>query len=105
LVINGLRCAGYRVTEGDAVSIVWTTGDAAYRDVFDTQMQIVPVDDPGTKRIRSLLARYGYPVMTQEVEDDGTYRVEVWSLVRQRVADSLFAIPAGFRKTTTPGMR
>jgi len=104
-VIGGLRCTGYRVTDQDDVSIVWTTSDPAFRDLFETQMRIVPDDDAGVKRIRSLLARYGYPVMTQEVEQDGRYRVEVWSLERQRLADSLFTIPAGFTKKTVPGMR
>ena len=104
-VIGGLRCTGYRVTEGDDVSIMWTTSDVAFRDVFDTQMRIVPDDDAGVKRIRSLFARYGYPVMTQEVEEDGSYRVELWSLERRRLADSLFTIPAGFTKKTVPGMR
>lgn len=103
-VIGGLRCTGYRVTDGDDVSIMWTTSDPAFRDVFQTQMRMVP-DDPGVIRVRSLLARYGYPVMTQEVKQDGSYRVEVWSLEPRRQADSLFAIPAGFRKKTVPGMR
>ncbi len=104
-VIGGLRCTGYRVTDEDEVSIMWTTSDPAFRDVFETQMKIVSDDDAGVKRIRSLLARYGYPVMTQQVEEDGSYRVEVSSLERRPQADSLFAIPAGFRKTTGPGMR
>ncbi len=104
-VIGGLRCTGYRVTEADGVSIVWTTTDPAFRNMFQTQMRIADDDDAGVKRIRSLFARYGYPVMTQQVEEDGSYRVELWSLEQRRQPDSLFAIPAGFRKTTVPGMR
>jgi len=104
-VIGGLRCTGYRITDQDEVSIVWTTNDPAFRDLFETQMRILPDDDTGVKRIRSLFARYGYPVMTQEVEQDGSYRVELWSLEPRRLADSLFTIPAGFSKKTAPGMR
>ncbi|MGH7645754.1 MAG: DUF4412 domain-containing protein, partial [Gemmatimonadales bacterium] len=98
-VIGGLRCTGYRVTDGDEVSLAWTTSDPAFRDLFQTQMRMFPDDDRGATRVRSLLARYGYPVMMQHVEEDGSYRVEVWSLERRRLADSLFTILTGFRET------
>jgi len=102
-VIGTLRCTGYRVTEGEDVSIAWMTSDPAFKQLFEAYMQMAGDDDPSVGRARALLARYGYPVMTQRLDEDGDYRVEVWSLERRPMADSLFAIPAGFTKQAVPG--
>jgi hypothetical protein len=102
-VIGNLRCTGYRITEGDDVSIAWMTSDPAFKQLFEAYMQMAGDDDPSVGRARALLARYGYPVMTQRLDEDGDYRAEVWSLERRPMADSLFAIPPGFTRKTMPG--
>jgi len=40
--------------------------------------------------------------MTQEFDPEGGYRLEIWSLDRKSLPDSLFAIPAGFTKLRLP---
>jgi hypothetical protein len=103
-VINGLRCTGYRVTQGDQVSRVWTTDDAALRQLMNGFLSMAGQDnDEGVQGIRALVAKYGAAVMTQEFDEEGGYRIEVWSLERKTLPDSLFAIPAGFSKMQMPG--
>src|SRR5574341_278280 len=38
--INGLRCTGYRVTQGDVLSHVWTTEDPALRSMVTNQLRL-----------------------------------------------------------------
>jgi hypothetical protein len=102
-VINGLRCTGYRVTQGEQVSRVWTTDDAALRQLVTGWLNMAGDDDESGQQVRALIARYGAPVMTQEFDEDGGYRVEVWSVERKALPDSLFVPPAGFTKLRTPG--
>jgi hypothetical protein len=102
-VIGGLQCTGYRVTEGDVVSHVWTTSDPAFRELVMSWLKMANEEDEAVQQTRALLARYGAPVMTQEFDEDGGYRIEVWSLERRSLPDALFAVPAGFTKLATPG--
>ena len=55
------------------------------------------------QQARAIISRYGAPVMTQEFDEEGGYRIEVWTLERRSLPDSLFAIPAGFTKLRMPG--
>ena len=102
-VINGLRCTGYRVTQGDQVMRVWTTDDAAAKSVLTNQLRMAGEESGGAQSARAMLARYGAPVMTQTFDEEGNYSVEVWSFERKPLPDSLFAIPAGFTKLRNPG--
>jgi len=102
-VINGLRCTGYRVTQGDQVSRIWTTDDAALRQLMNGFLSMAGQEDEGAQGSRALVAKYGAAVMTQEFDEEGGYRVEVWSLERKSLPDSLFAVPAGFSKMAVPG--
>jgi Domain of unknown function (DUF4412) len=104
-VINGLRCTGYRVTQGEQVSRVWTTSDPLLKGLMLDQLRMAggDDDDPAVSKTRALLTRYGAPVMSQELDDEGGFRVELWSLERQSLPDSLFAVPAGFSKLAMPG--
>lgn len=102
-VINGLPCTGYRVTEGEQVSHVWTTDDAALRQLVTSWLKMAGDDDENVHQIRSIIARYGAPVMTQEFDEEGGYRVEIWSVERRSLSDSLFVVPVGFTKMRTPG--
>lgn len=102
-VINGLRCTGYRVTQGDQVSRVWTTDDAALRQLMNGFLSMAGQEDEGVQGSRALVAKYGAAVMTQEFDEAGGYRIEVWSLERKSLPDSLFAVPAGFTKMPVPG--
>jgi hypothetical protein len=102
-MIGGTQCTGYRVTEGDAVSHVWTTNDPTFRELVMDWLRMAAEDDEAVQQARSLLARYGAAMMTQEFDEDGGYRIEVWSLERKSLADGLFAVPAGFTKLKTPG--
>lgn len=102
-LINGMRCTGYRVTQGDQVSHAWTTDDAALRQLVTGWLNMAGDDDESVRQVRALIARYGAPVMTQEFEEDGGFRVEVWSVERKSLPDSLFVLPAGFTKLRTPG--
>ena len=102
-VINGTRCTGYRVTQGDQLSHVWTTDDPSFRQLVTGWLNMAREDDPGVQQARAIIARYGAPVMTQEFDDEGGYRIEVWTLDRRRLPDSLFVVPAGFTKLRAPG--
>jgi hypothetical protein len=51
----------------------------------------------------ALLARYGAPMMTQTFDEEGGYSIEVWSLERKTLPDSLFVVPSGYTKLTSPG--
>lgn len=101
--IGGLQCTGYRVTERDAVSHVWTTGDPAFRELVLSWLRMASEEDEAVQQTRTLLGRYGAPVMTQDFDEDGGFRIEVWSLERKSLPDGLFAVPAGFTKLATPG--
>ncbi|MGH7568265.1 MAG: DUF4412 domain-containing protein [Gemmatimonadales bacterium] len=110
--INGLRCTAYRVTGGDgeAVSIIWATQDADFRSLFESQMKAFRRQGGEERggggwaaKAQAQLKKYGFPVMTQELDEDGSYSVELFVLSRVPQPDSLFVVPAGFRKVTTPG--
>jgi len=106
--INGLRCTAYRVTEGDgeAVSIIWATQDRDFRSLFESQMKAFRNQGGGggwSAKARGQLEKYGFPVLTQELDEDGSYSVELLVLTRAPQPDSLFVVPAAFRKVTTPG--
>lgn len=101
-VINGMRCTGYRVTQGDQIMRVWTTDDATAKQVFNNQLRMAGQGE-GARSSMAKLARYGAPIMTQTFDEEGNYSVEVWSFERRPLPDSLFAIPAGFTKLRTPG--
>ena len=102
-MIGGLQCTGYRVTEEGMVSHVWTTSDPVFRELVMGWLRMANEEDEAVQQTRTLLARYGAPVMTQEFDEDGGYRIEVWSLERKSLPDGLFAVPAGFTKLATPG--
>lgn len=102
-VIGGLQCTGYRITEEGTVSHVWTTSDPVFRELVMGWLRMADEEDAAVQQARSLLARYGAAMMTQEFDDDGGYRIEVWSLERKSLPDGLFAVPAGFTKLATPG--
>ncbi len=102
-MIAGLRCTGYRVTQGDMVSHVWTTEDPAFRGLMTSWLKMAGDEDAAVQQSRAVLARYGAPVMTQEFDEEGGYRVELWTLERKPQPDSLFVIPAGFTKMRMPG--
>jgi hypothetical protein len=102
-VIGGLQCTGYRVTEEGMISHVWTTSDPVFRELVMGWLRMANEDDEAVQQTRTLLARYGAAVMTQEFDEDGGYRIEVWSLERKSLSDGLFAVPAGFTKLRMPG--
>jgi hypothetical protein len=102
-VINGTPCTGYRVTQGDQLSHVWTTDDPAFRQLVTGWLNMAGEEDAGVQQARTIIGRYGAPVMTQEFDDEGGYRIEVWTLERKSLPDSLFVVPAGFTKLRTPG--
>jgi hypothetical protein len=102
-VINGVRCTGYRVRQGDQVSHVWTTTDPAYHQLMTAWLNMAGEEDAGVQQVRTLIARYGAPVMTQEFDEDGGYRIEVWTAEPKSLPDSLFVLPAGFTKLKMPG--
>jgi len=102
-VINGLRCTGYRVTQGDQIMRVWTSDDAALKALVTNQLRLAGEESEGARNSRALLARYGAPVMTQTFDEEGNYSIEVWSYEPKPLPDSLFVVPAGFTKLRTPG--
>jgi hypothetical protein len=102
-VINGLRCTGYRVTQGGQIMRVWTSDDAAAKQVFTNQLRMAGEESEGARTSMAKIARYGAPILTQTFDEEGNYSVEVWSFERKSLPDSLFAIPAGFTKLRTPG--
>ena len=101
-VINGTPCTGYRVTQGETVSHIWTTADPAWRQLVTAWFNMAGDEDANVQQARALITRYGAPVMTQEFDPNGGYRLEIWSLERKSLPDSLFTIPAGFTKMQMP---
>jgi hypothetical protein len=102
-LISGVRCTGYRVTEGEQLSHVWTTDDPSFRQLVTGWLTMAGEDDPGIQQAKAIISRYGAPVMTQEFDEDGGYRIEVWTLERRSLPESLFVVPAGFTKLRMPG--
>lgn len=101
-VIGGLRCTGYRVTEEGNVSLVWTTNDRSFRQVFEAQMRAWQLGEGGGEaKALKWFRKYGFPVMTQALDEGEGYSVEVITLTPGSQPDSLFTVPAGFKKTTT----
>lgn len=99
-VIGGLRCTGYRVTEEGNVSLVWTTNDRSFRQVFEAQMRAWQLGErDGAAKLLTWFRKYGFPVMTQAFDESEGYSVEVITLTSGSQPDSLFVVPAGFRKT------
>lgn len=99
-VIGGLRCTGYRVTEEGNVSLVWTTNDRNFRQVFEAQMRAWQLGEGGGEaKALKWFRKYGFPVMTQALDEGEGYSVEVITLTAGSQPDSLFVVPAGFRKT------
>ena len=99
-VIGGLRCTGYRVAEEGNVSLVWTTNDRNFRQVFETQMRAWQLGESGgAAKMLTWFRKYGFPVMTQALDESEGYSVEVITLTPMSQPDSLFVVPAGFRKT------
>ena len=99
-VIGGLRCTGYRVTQDGNASVVWTTTDRDFRQVFETQMRAWQLGErDGAAKLLTMFRKYGYPVMTQELDESEGYSVQVITLTPGAQPDSLFVVPAGFRKT------
>jgi hypothetical protein len=102
-VIGGLRCTGYRVTQEGTVSLVWTTNDRNFRQVFEAQMRAWQLGErDGAAKMLKWFRTYGFPVMTQALEEDEGYSVDVITLTPGTQPDSLFVVPAGFRRTN-PG--
>lgn len=102
-MISGMRCTGYRVTQGESVSQMWTTTDPTLRELMTAWAGAAGEEHGSATQGKAWLARYGAPVMSQELDDDGGFSVEIWSLERRALSDSLFALPAGFRKLDLPG--
>jgi hypothetical protein len=102
-MINGTLCTGYRVTQGEQLSHVWTTDDPAFRQLVTGWLNMAGEDDAGVQQARAIITRYGAPVMTQEFDEEGGYRIEVWIWERKSLPDSLFVVPAGFTKLRMPG--
>lgn len=101
-VIGGLKCTGYRVTQEGNVSLVWTTTDRNFRQVFEAQMRAWQLGEGGgAAKALTWFRKYGFPVMTQALDAGEGYSVEVITLTPGSQPDSLFVVPAGFRKTTT----
>ena len=101
-VINGMRCTGYKVTEGDQISHVWTTEDPDAKQLFTDQLSMTGNDNEEGQGARAMLARYGAAILTQTFDEEGNFRVELWAFERKPLPDSLFAIPAGFTKMQMP---
>ncbi|HEV8263919.1 MAG TPA: DUF4412 domain-containing protein [Gemmatimonadales bacterium] len=99
-VIGGLRCTGYRVTDEGSVSLVWTTNDRNFRQVFEDHLRAWQMGDRGEAKTLGMFRKYGFPVMTQALDESEGYSVEIITLTPRTLADSLFVVPAGFRKTT-----
>jgi uncharacterized protein DUF4412 len=101
--IGGLKCTGYRVTQDGNVSLVWTTTDRNFRLVFEAQMRAWQLGEGGgAAKALTWFRKYGFPVMTQALDEGEGYSVEVITLTAASQPDSLFVVPAGFKKTT-PG--
>jgi uncharacterized protein DUF4412 len=99
-VIGGLRCTGYRVTQEGNVSLVWTTNEGNFRQVFEAQMRTWQLGERGgAAKMLKWFRTYGFPVMTQALEEDEGYSVDVITLTPGAQPDSLFVVPAAYRKT------
>ena len=79
---------------------MWTTNDRNFRQVFETQMRAWQLgENGGAAKMLTWFRKYGFPVMTQALDESEGYSVEVITLTPMSQPDSLFVVPAGFRKT------
>jgi hypothetical protein len=112
--INGFRCEAYEVRTRDKLIWAWVTEDHpdAMR-AFERMAEGVKEMDPMAESENDpedIYLQYGLPILTQEVgmwdgELSDQYDIEeVVSIERESVPDSMFEVPAGFRKMTMQDM-
>ncbi len=111
--INGVRCTGYEVRDGEQLTWAWVTGEypEAMR-ALQRMMEGIERLSPGDEEDDSdeLFLQYGLPMLTQEVtlyngEAEGAYEIEETLAVEAGpVSDSLFEVPAGYRKMSMQDM-
>lgn len=105
--INGMQTKGYEVRIGDETAVGWVTQDQ--KDLQHTFKNLREGEEKMMSRNRgqdmqSALADSGLPVRVQKV-DQGDYHVEeLVDVQRTPMAAELFAVPAGFEKTTPQQM-
>lgn len=97
-MINGMRCTGYRVTQGDTEGQVWTTMDPTLRALMLAFTGSAGEAEHAATQGRAFLERYGAPVMSQEFDDEGGFTLTLWTLQPRTVPDSLFVLPSAFRR-------
>ena len=109
--INGMRCTAYDVETDEKMTRVWVSKDHAdvassFAQFAERMAAMAMMDDEDTDA-SMLLAKYGFPVLVQELphEVSQMYQIEeVVSIERQSVSDDMFTPPAGFRKMTMADM-
>jgi len=101
--INGMQTTAYEVRIGDDTAVGWVTQDQ--KDLQRTFKKLREGEEKMMSRnpgpgLQSALADNGLPVRVQKVERTD-YRIEeLVDVQRMPMAVELFAIPAGFEKTT-----
>lgn len=111
--LRGRRCAEYRMTDEQAITIACLTRDLAGLATLFQQLGELALEagDERGKNELAELTRHGFPVLVRELTiegDDETrsafYEIqELVTIERGTLSESLFTPPPGFRKTTLPG--
>ena len=104
--INGMTCTAYDVATDEGTTRVWVSKDnpeleESYKR-FSERMQMMNMGDEVDEEY--LVAKHGFPVLTQRLTYSMYEINEVMSVERKAVSNDLFEPPAGWRKMTMADM-
>jgi hypothetical protein len=100
-VVNGVRCAGYRIRSASEVTVAWVSdADRQLHAVFQRFADLVRKMDPTDVDPELLLAQYGFPMLSYTINGTSVQIEETLAIERGAVPDSEFALPADYQRTS-----
>ena len=98
--INGFSCVAYDVSDGEETTRVWVSNDdprltETFRRFGEANAKMSMGEEVSAE---SLVAKFGFPVLTQRLTYDMYDVNEVVSFERGAVSSDVFELPAGYRK-------
>lgn len=106
--INGFMCEQYIETTGNKTSEYWITRKISFKDVFGGYTEILKsLDAMSGEEPDSSPELYnidGFPILSVTKSENQTEKEEVLKIENKKLDDSLFTIPAGFKKVTMQDM-
>jgi hypothetical protein len=101
--INGMQTSAYEVRVGDETAVGWVSPDQqdlqrTFKNLREGEAKMM--SNNAGAGIQSALANSGLPVRLQKVDQGGYHVEELVDVQRAPMGADLFAVPAGFEKTT-----